>query len=72
MTDLKPCPWCNKEPFSDTNGGFWCNDCAGTKSEKDWNSRPIEDRMRAALERAVSYLHAFDRRLADDCREALK
>lgn len=62
MTDnLKPCPFCN-EPMSEDNFyscdgypkacGCWEHTKTADDAEKVWNTRPIEDALRAQLAEA--------------------
>ena len=66
--ELKPCPFCGS---SNTTLDYYeisgpqelgtivvCNDCgASAKSIVDWNTRPIEDALRAQLEKRTAELH---------------
>ena len=70
MSKLKPCPFCgnhaNSKWFKSDDFGIECNtkSCYGIygfKTEEDaiaqWQSRPIEDTLRAELERLQEKLH---------------
>ena len=47
--ELKPCPFCgNKVIITRTDEGHTCNRC-GSVGYWDWNTRPIEDELRAEL-----------------------
>ena len=68
MDELKACPFCGS---SNTTLDYYeiscpqelgtivvCNDCgASAKSIVDWNTRPIEDTLRAELARRTASLH---------------
>lgn len=63
MSDqLKPCPFCGKPAASDRNRvfGIECLNCGAIGPEgeeasiKAWNTRPIEDKLRAEFDKQVS------------------
>jgi hypothetical protein len=54
--ELKPCPFCNSEPYDarpDEMNIAWCKNSACEFSEsipvEQWNTRPIEDALRAEI-----------------------
>lgn len=51
--ELKPCPTCGKPPIQfGVLNAYRCEKCAknsGWMSEKDWNTRPIEDGLRGEI-----------------------
>jgi hypothetical protein len=57
-TDLKPCPFCGESAaWEPTSEWTECGHCAATGSFRDlwkgdWNTRPIEDSLRARAEAA--------------------
>ena len=65
MSELKPCPFCgeNVEVYKMTrllgqdHPGFVRCDCVEGVSVARWNDRPIEDALRAELERRTAELH---------------
>lgn len=53
---LKPCPFCGKMPEVEPNGDCYCDYyicpmAPDSYMPKDWNTRPIEDELRAEIER---------------------
>ena len=66
MSELKPCPFCGLEAQTYSDGNYtvvYCNcincdpiDWDGVNPEI-WNTRPIEDALRAELERRTAELH---------------
>ena len=67
MSELKPCPFCGKEPAIDNNFAICVNDDCELSDywsglEVDtWNTRPIED----ALHARIAELKAENNRLAE-------
>jgi hypothetical protein len=67
--NLKPCAYCGKEPHAETDDEqrviVWCTNvcCPGADgylaSPAEWNTRPVEAELLAALEGIVSEI--------DDC-----
>lgn len=58
MTDeLKPCPFCGSTAICMPKGetGYLCRTC-GTEGFGDWNTRPIEDKLTAEVERLQGIL----------------
>jgi Lar family restriction alleviation protein len=61
MSNLKPCPFCgstdiDSEPNTDTYGSVCCNKCGFGSPYGEisimiehWNSRPLEDALRASI-----------------------
>jgi hypothetical protein len=57
MTDLKACPFCDKEPLKMSIGDERIAKCSNLNCQMntiwftidEWNSRPIEDRLRREL-----------------------
>lgn len=52
----KPCPFCDGPAISNEYDEVWCDrdDCLDdVKPLNDWNQRPAEDRLRAALAHMV-------------------
>lgn len=54
MINLKPCPFCggNDIVYEEALSVTYCNDCGGELDEgfgSDWNTRPIEDALRARI-----------------------
>lgn len=75
MTDLKPCPFCAAVPEENPKGRTQCSCTIGYMLVEHWNSRPIEDRLRAALERIeneTSMGTHMSPPIRDMAREALK
>ena len=86
MSELKPCPFCGRNKYLETqyekgDHSVYCNYCGATgsfrvgdNSELDlWNTRPIEDALRAENERLKKALEEIadgDRRDTFDCPEA--
>ena len=66
MSELKPCPFCGLEAQTYSDGNYtvvYCNcincdpiDWDGVNPEI-WNTRPIEDALRAELEKRTAELH---------------
>ena len=52
MSELKPCPFCGYDRIADTKeifpGKAQCTNCGATAP--NWNTRPIEDALRAENE----------------------
>ena len=51
---LKPCPFCGKMPEVEPNGDCYCDYyicpmAPDSYMPKDWNTRPIEDALRARI-----------------------
>lgn len=69
MTEFKPCPFCGSADIHDDDSSwFWCMDCgygfeygSGWKTGwvEQWNTRPIEDALRAEVEQLRSELRAY-------------
>lgn len=48
--ELKPCPFCGNKAYFDTPNSVACPRCGlEDYSVTEWNSRPIEDKLRAQL-----------------------
>lgn len=67
MSELKPCPFCGKEneaKYVVDYGGrtiFKCQWCgASHQSQDDWNTRPIEDTLRAENARLKDVLKQLE------------
>ena len=69
MSELKPCPFCNKPPFEWTTENLliegsrkldglscYCSDQLNNRSPENWNTRPTEEVLKAriaVLEKAI-------------------
>lgn len=52
---LKPCPFCAKLPHvDDSEITALCVECGIMLESKDWNTRPVEDKLRAEFDKQVS------------------
>jgi hypothetical protein len=69
MSELKPCPFCGKEQseknFFSCDGypqacGCWETTHTGEEACEVWNTRPIEDALRAEIARLKEENHALD------------
>jgi predicted RNA-binding Zn-ribbon protein involved in translation (DUF1610 family) len=50
--DLKPCPFCGEQAAKQVDGGWcYCSGCHVPACEDEWNRRPIEDALKADVER---------------------
>ena len=53
MNTLKPCPFCGGTKICTENGINlnYCDNCSAESNIEHWNTRPIEDELRAEIER---------------------
>lgn len=49
MTDPKACPFCSGNDIYSPATVTICRACGASSPPRRWNTRPIEDRLRAAL-----------------------
>jgi IS5 family transposase len=67
--ELKPCPFCGSSDVKEyTDKSIHCRQC-GAESGVDWNTRPLEDSLRAQLAEKDAELDAADAALTHivDC-----
>jgi hypothetical protein len=62
MSDNKPCPFCGRDPQSYSDPFYpatylYC--CCSRIRSETWNTRPIEDALRAEVERLKAELAAL-------------
>jgi hypothetical protein len=56
--ESKDCPFCGKDNISEADPRHvWCEDCAIQVHKKDWNNRPIEDKLRGLLKEYADYVN---------------
>lgn len=66
MSESKACPFCNSRNIAKAHGesGTMCRGC-GSEAFGDWNTRPIEDALRAQLTAAQAEVERLNSRLEE-------
>ncbi len=64
MNELKPCPFCGKEPLESSDGLLICEGHTKWGSRFEWNSRPIENELEAEIVRLEKRIKELEEKLA--------
>jgi hypothetical protein len=66
MSELRPCPFCGKEPMKTSNHTILCQTCNREVLPEIWNTRPLEDALNEQIrllkedgERLAKFLHKY-------------
>lgn len=81
MTDLKACPFCSGNDIYSPATVTICRACGASSPPRRWNTRPIEEKLRAALGKinyeALNNMNTYGKHPSWEfirvvCQEALK